>query len=57
MRDSTLRASLSGTFLHNLPELVTPLKGHSFSNSARLSSDAVSALRKVWGTNKTVAAA
>ena len=26
---STLRASLSGTFLQNLPDLVTPLKGHS----------------------------
>ena len=28
---STLRASLSGTFLQSLPELVTPLKGHSIS--------------------------
>ena len=27
--ESTLRASLSGTFLQTLPELVTPLKGHS----------------------------
>ena len=27
----TLRASLSGTFLQTLPELVTPLKGHSLS--------------------------
>ena len=27
----TLRASLSGTFLQILPELVTPLKGHSLS--------------------------
>ena len=26
---STLRASLSGTFLQTLPDLVTPLKGHS----------------------------
>ena len=26
---ATLRASLSGTFLQTLPELVTPLKGHS----------------------------
>ena len=25
------RASLSGTFLPNLPDLVTPLKGHSLS--------------------------
>ena len=28
---TTLRASLSGTFLHTLPDLVTPLKGHSLS--------------------------
>ena len=28
---STLRASLSGTFLQTLPDLVTPLKGHSLS--------------------------
>ena len=28
---STLRESLSGTFLQTLPELVTPLKGHSLS--------------------------
>ena len=27
----TLRASLSGTFLQILPELLTPLKGHSLS--------------------------
>ena len=25
----TLRASVSGTFLHTLPDLVTPLKGHA----------------------------
>ena len=41
----TLRASLSGTLLQTLPALVTPLKGYSIS--AQLSSDAVSALRKV----------
>ena len=29
--ESTLRASLSGTFLQTLPDLVTPLKGHSLS--------------------------
>ena len=29
---STLRASLSGIFLQTLPDLVTPLKGHSLSN-------------------------
>ena len=27
----TFRASLSGTFLQTLPDLVTPLKGHSLS--------------------------
>ena len=27
----TLRASLSGTFLQTLPDLVTPLKGHTLS--------------------------
>ena len=43
-----LRASLSGTFLQTLPDLVTPLKGHSIFISAQLSTDAVSALRKVW---------
>ena len=29
--ECTLRASLSGTFLQTLPDLVTPLKGHSLS--------------------------
>ena len=29
--DSTFRASLSGTFLQTLPDLATPLKGHSVS--------------------------
>ena len=29
--EGTLRASLSGTFLQTLPDLVTPLKGHSLS--------------------------
>ena len=33
----TLRASLSGTFLQTLPDLVTPLKGHSIFISAQLS--------------------
>ena len=28
---ATLRASLSGTFLQTLPDLVTALKGHSLS--------------------------
>ena len=41
----TLRASLSGTFLQTLPDLVTP-QGVLFI-SAQLSTDAVSALRKV----------
>ena len=30
----TLRASLSGTFLQTLPDLVTPLKGHSYLRAA-----------------------
>ena len=44
----TLRASLSGTFLQTLPDLVTTYatEGALFI-SAQLSSDAVSALRKV----------
>ena len=29
---TTLRAPLSGTFLQTLPDLVTPLKGHSLSS-------------------------
>ena len=45
---TTLRASLSGNFLQTLPDLVTPLKGHVLFISAQLSTDAVSALRKVW---------
>ena len=48
-----LRAPLSCTFLQTLPELVTPLKGHSFSITAQLSTDAVSAPPKGWSTNKT----
>ena len=43
---ATLRASLSGTFLQTLPDIVTPLKG-ALSISAQLSTDVVSALRKV----------
>ena len=31
MANATLRAPLSGTFLQTLPDLVTPLKGHSLS--------------------------
>ena len=31
MGDCTLGASLSGTFLQTLPDLFTPLKGHSLS--------------------------
>ena len=31
MTKLTLRAPLSGTFLQTLPDLVTPLKGHSLS--------------------------
>ena len=32
---ATLQASLSGTFLQTLPDLVTPLKGHSLSPRSR----------------------
>ena len=43
-----LLASLSGTFLQTLPDLVTPLKGHALFIalfiSAQLSTDAVSNL-------------
>ena len=42
----TLRAPLSGTFLQTLPDLITPLKGHSLSPCS-CPTDAVSALRKV----------
>ena len=45
---SALRASLSGTSLQTLPDLVTPLKGALFISAAQLSTDAVSALRMVW---------
>ena len=31
VKQHTLRASLSGTFLQTLPDLVSPLKGHSLS--------------------------
>ena len=44
----TLRASLPGTFPQTLPELITPLKGHSVFISTQLSTDIVSSLRKVW---------
>ena len=44
----TLQASLSGTFLQTLPEMITPLKGHALFISMQLSTDAVSSLRKVW---------
>ena len=50
----TLRTPLFGTLLQTLPDLVTPLKGQSIS--AQLSSDVVSALRTVAGTNMTVEA-
>ena len=52
---TTLRASLSGTFLQTLPDLLTPLKGHLLI-SAQLSSDAVSGPPKGSGTNMTVEA-
>ena len=43
---STLQAGIS--FLQTLPELVTPLKTGALFISAQLSTDAVSALRKMW---------
>ena len=48
----TLRASLSGTFLQTLPELVMPLKGHSYLHAAvhRCGQSPP----KELGTNKTV---
>ena len=44
----TLRAPLSGTFLQTLPDLVTPLKGHSLFSLQRPP--------KGLGTNMTVEA-
>ena len=52
MPGGTLRASLSGTFLQTLPDLVTPLKEALFVY-AQLSTDTVSALRKIWVLDHT----
>ena len=67
----TLRASLSGTFLQTLPDLVTPLKGHSLSPRGQrplkgLGTDQTPTLKEAWkvpesdarsvGTDKTVEA-
>ena len=41
-----LPASLSGTFLQTLPELVTSLKGHALFISSQLSTDAATGLRR-----------
>ena len=41
----TLRASLFGTFLQTLPDLVTPLKGHSLSPRSCPSTRSVSSER------------
>ena len=47
--ESTLQVLDSGTFLQTLPELVTPLNAlMALFISAQLSTDAVSALQKVW---------
>ena len=46
-RSPTLRASFSGIFLQTLPELVTPLKGHSLSPCSCPPTRSA-ALRKVW---------
>ena len=48
----TFRAPLSDTFLQTLPELVTPLKGHSLS--PRNCPPTRSAPSQRFGTNKTV---
>ena len=48
---TTLRASLSGTFLQTLPDLVTPLKGHSLS--LRSCPPTLSAPSKGLGTDHT----
>ena len=50
----TLRASLSGTFLQTLPDLVTPLKGHSFLRAAVHRRG--QRPQKGFGTDKTVEA-
>ena len=44
---AALQASLSGTFLQTVPELVTSLKG-ALLISMQLSTDAVNALQNVW---------
>ena len=46
-RSPPLRASFSGIFLQTLPELVTPLKGHSLSPCSCPPTRSA-ALRKVW---------
>ena len=52
----TLEASLSGSFLKALPELVTPLLEEAIDLiSEHLSTDAVSAPRKVWPLNSVEA--
>ena len=51
----TLRASLSGTFLQTLPDLVTPLKGHSLSPRTAVHRRGQRPLKGL-GTNMTVEA-
>ena len=52
----TFEASLSGSFLKALPELVTPLLEEAIDLiSEHLSTDAVSAPRKVWALNSAEA--
>ena len=51
---TTLRASLSGTFLQTLPDHVSYATEGALFISAQLSSDAVSAPPKGSGTNMTV---
>ena len=51
---TTLRASLFGTFLLTLPDLVMPLKGHSLSTRSCPATWSVPS--KTLGTNMTVEA-
>ena len=52
----TFRASLSGTSLQTLPDLVTPLKGHSLSPCSCPATQSAFRGLKASGTNMTVEA-
>ena len=56
MSRPTLWTSLSSTLLQTLPELITPLKGHLYLHVCmQLSTNAVSALQKVWVLRSNIA--